>query len=221
MLTLKSTTNKYNHIPLLATVLITLYIVAAVVKYRFFTFNHTNLSASNLVLPIAYLLSSFIAEFYGLKHALQLLWCCIVILLISAFLVNIVLPLPYPLFWTKYSTTFSVAMLHYLTVSIIFSLAILLGQTLNVFCVVKLKNKFHFVPRIIIALIIGDLITVGVLAVGYAWETFAFNTILTIFLRSISFTLSYQLILLCLGYIVIHILVTCGKLFRYIKQEIN
>lgn len=152
----------FKYLTLLTAVIVTFYIVTAIVQNRLVVIGNFDLSAAIFVYPFSYLICDVMTEVYGYKVARQVLWCSLLSWILSGVLIISVINLPTPGYWSSYSEQFDTVMAPYLRTIVSGIVAVVAGQFLNIYAISKLKiltNGRFFWIRSVSSCFSGDAIT--------------------------------------------------------------
>lgn len=151
-----------KYLTLITTLIITLYIVTAVVQNRVVSLYGLNVCAAIFVYPFSYLLCDITTEVYGYKITRQFIWCGLTSWVVSGILITSIAKLPTPEFWSNYSQQWNFVMDPYLRTVSSGIVAVIAGQFINIYMISKFKiltsgRLFWF--RSVSCCFVGDLIT--------------------------------------------------------------
>lgn len=153
---------RFKYLILITTIVVTLYIVTAVVQNRLVSLRGFDVCAAIFVYPFSYLFCDISTEVYGYKVSRQILWCGLLSWLISGLFITLAVDLPAPSFWSGYSQKFNVVMEPYFRTIMAGIVAVIAGQFLNIYTISKFKiltqGRF-FWARSVSSCFTGDLIT--------------------------------------------------------------
>jgi uncharacterized integral membrane protein (TIGR00697 family) len=153
---------RYKYLTLISSIVVTLYIVTAVVQNRLVSIHGFDICAAIFVYPFSYLLCDISAEVYGYKITRQILWCSLLSWIISGLFIAFTIRLPTPIFWSSYSQEFNVVMSPYLRTIMSGIVAVVAGQFINIYTISKFKiltrGRFFWM-RSVSSCLTGDLIT--------------------------------------------------------------
>ncbi len=152
----------FKYLNLITTLVVTFYLVTAIIQNRLVSLHGFNVCAAIFVYPFSYLLCDISAEVYGYKVTRQILWCGLLSWLVSGVLIALTIKLPGPAFWSSYSQQFNVVMEPYFRTILSGIVAVIAGQFLNIYIISKFKiltrGRFFWV-RSVSSCFMGDLIT--------------------------------------------------------------
>lgn len=147
---------------LITTVVVTLYIVTAIVQNRLVSLHGFDVCAAIFIYPFSYLFCDINTEVYGYNITRQLLWCGLLSWVISGLLITMVIGMPTPGYWSTYSQQWDVVMNPYLRTVSSGIVAVIAGQFINIYMISKFKiltRGRYFWVRSVSSCFMGDLIT--------------------------------------------------------------
>ena len=154
--------NRFKYLTLISTLIVTLYMVTAVVQNRIIAIGDFNVCAAIFVYPFSYVLSDICTEIYGYKTSRQIIWCSLLSWLVSGMFISLIISAPTPHFWSNYSKQFNTVMAPYFRTILSGIAAVIAGQFLNIYIIAKLKILMrgrYFWIRSVSSCFFGDAIT--------------------------------------------------------------
>lgn len=198
-----------KYLTLITTLVVTFYIVTAVVQNRLVSIHGFNVCAAIFVYPFSYLFCDITTEVYGYKVTRQLLWCGLLSWLISGFLIAGVIKLPTPGFWSTYSQQWDVVMSPYLRTVSSGIIAVIAGQFINIYMISKFKILTmgrYFWLRSVGSCFTGDLITT-VLSLSFIFVgRMPFHNIMELIIYELSLSIAIQALFAIPGTLVVYFL---------------
>ncbi len=200
------TRSSYKYITLLCTLVITSFMLDSIVQNYFVSLGSHYICAALLVFPPSYMICDIIAEVYGFKQARQILWCGLFSWLISGVVINIIIKLPYPVFWSNYSVAFRYVMAPYFHNILAIFLSVVVGQYLNILAISKLKiltKGKYFWLRAVSSSFVGDFATVSLATIGVFFGSLLTGQLFKLILLEFVLGLIYEAIAAFLGMYII------------------
>lgn len=153
---------RFKYLTLITSIIVTVYLVTAVVQNRLVAIGDIDICAAMFVYPFSYLLFDICTEVYGYKITRQILWCCLLSWIFSGLLITMVIHLPAPNFWKGYSGQFNTVMSPYFRTVLSGIIAVIAGQFINIYMIAKFKvltrGRFFWL-RSVTSCFMGDSIT--------------------------------------------------------------
>lgn len=151
-----------KYLTLITTIIITLYLITAIVQNRIVSLGHYNVCAAIFVYPFSYVLSDITTEVYGYRKTRQIIWCALLSWAISGAFITAIISMPSPGFASHYSIEFNDVMGPYVRTIAAGIFAVIAGQFLNIYIISKLKiltqGRFFWL-RSVSSCFLGDAIT--------------------------------------------------------------
>jgi len=205
-----STHNKpFQYLMPLCVICATILILAHVLQNRVVLLGPTYATATIFVYPFSCWVIDIVSEVYGYKRARSVLWLSILATFIFAIPVEIATYLPIPSFWQSYDLSFDTSMSPILRTTLVSSIAIIFGQSVNIYAISKLrimvKGRF-FALRSMSSSIIGDTITVIIALAGFFLGRMPGSQIATIVITELLIMYFYAFILAFPGSFIVWLL---------------
>ena len=200
---------RYHFLVALNVICVTLLIISHVVQNRVIALGPTYATATIFVYPITCMILDIVSEVYGYAEARKALWLSIIATFIFAIPVWVFTKLPVPSFWTSYDHDFGVAMGQILRVTIMSSIAIIVGQSINIYVIsklrIRLKGRF-FALRSMCSSMIGDTSTVIIALTSFFIGRMPINEIITITVTELIIMYLFALVLAFPGNLIVFLL---------------
>jgi uncharacterized integral membrane protein (TIGR00697 family) len=154
----------YKYIIYFASAFIACYLTEDVLLNRFISFGHGYyVTGGTFIYFTSPLILDVVAEVYGYKVARQMLWSGLCAMLFMAISMEVVLKMPYPVFWTSMIDAYSTVLTSIVKVALVSVFSIFVGQLINAFLISKWKiltRGRYFWLRSVGSSVIGDSFTV-------------------------------------------------------------
>jgi len=181
---LTQTKQKRSHyLAILSMTCVTLWAVCLMGQDRLVSVYSGYVAATIFVYPFVCCVFDIIAEIYGYKTARKTLWSSLALIYVFAILMSLFSKLPAPIFWAHYTTDFNTAVHPLLRIIIVASVAIIIGQYINIYLISRwyfLTKGKHFILRSIGSTIVGDSITFMLSIWGFFVGSMSWHQIATI-----------------------------------------